>query len=154
MKAGQWMPKIQQVIINDIPIPVPGQNQLLVKITSASLCSSDLLSITRPGLEAPVTLGHEAVGVIEKVHNSIRESPFKVGDAIGFLHYIGGCFECEGCQLHSLLCKDGKTQIQGFTEPGFFAEYGLVDVRNAIHLPKQWSPETASVFFCAGLSGV
>ncbi|KAK4941417.1 hypothetical protein LTR10_018686 [Elasticomyces elasticus] len=153
MKAGQWDPKQNKVIVNELPIPEPGSNEILVKITSASLCHSDIMSIERPGLEEPFTMGHEGVGIIDKLHPSVEGKGYSVGDAIGFLYIVGCCFECEGCMVHNLQCLNGKPEIQGFTKPGFFAEYAVVDYRNAVQLPKQFSLKTSSVFFCAGITG-
>jgi propanol-preferring alcohol dehydrogenase len=153
MRAGQWDPRTQSVDINEVRIPEPGPTELLVKITSASLCHSDIMSIERPDLQTPFTLGHEAVGTIDKMPPSIKDSKFKVGDAIGFLCYLGACFECDACMIHNTLCKNGELEIQGFTQPGFFAEYAVVVWRSAIHLPNQWNLQTSSVFFCAGLTG-
>ena len=152
MRAGQWDPKQNKIVINEVPIPEPGPNEILVKITSASLCHSDIISIERPNLEEPFTPGHEGVGIIEKLHSSSQGKGFKVGDAIGFLYILGCCFECEGCMVHNLQCLNGKPEIQGFTQPGFFAEYAIVDYRNAVILPEKWSLKTSSVFFCAGIT--
>ncbi|EXJ83945.1 hypothetical protein A1O3_04612 [Capronia epimyces CBS 606.96] len=152
MKAGQWEPKQKKVVINEIPVPAPGPHQVLVKITSASLCHTDIMAIDDPDREEPLTLGHEGVGVISQLHPSAEGKGFKVGDAIGFLYILGCCFECEGCMVHQRLCLNGKPEMQGWSEPGFFSEYAIVDYRNAIHLPKHWSLKTSSVFFCAGMT--
>lgn len=153
MKAGQWDPKQKKVVINEVAIPEPGPNEIVVKITSASLCHSDFLSIERTGLEEPYTLGHEGVGIVDKLHPSAEGKGYKHGDAIGFLYILGCCFECEGCMVHNMQCLNGKPETQGFTKPGFFAEYAIVDYRNAIHLPESWSLKTSSVFFCGGITG-
>ncbi|KAK5462946.1 hypothetical protein LTS15_002658 [Exophiala xenobiotica] len=152
MKAGQWDPKQKKVVVNEVPIPEPGPNEILVKITSASLCHTDIISIERPGLEEPFTPGHEGVGIINRIHPSADGKGYQLGDAIGFLYILGCCFECEACMVHNLLCTNGKPELSGFTKPGFFAEYAIVDYRNAIHLPEQWSLKTSSVFFCAGMT--
>jgi propanol-preferring alcohol dehydrogenase len=153
MKAGQWDPKQDKVVINEVPKPEPGLNEIVVKITSASLCHTDIMAIERPDLEEPFTLGHEGVGIIDQIHPSVEGKGYKIGDAIGFLYILGCCFECEGCMVHNLLCLNGEPGIQGFGKPGFFAEYAIVDYRNAIRLPEKWSLKTSSVFFCAGITG-
>lgn len=152
MRAGQWDPQQEKVVINRIPIPSPGPNEMVVKITSASLCHTDIISIERPEITEPFTLGHEGVGIIDSIHPSAEGKGFKIGDAIGFLYILGCCFECEGCQVHNLLCLEGKPELSGFTKPGFFAEYAIVDYRNSIILPSHWNLKTSSVFFCAGMT--
>ncbi len=87
------------VQVNEIPIPeIARDNQILVKIASASLCHSDLMLLdgTFPGPGRPVTIGHEAVGIVEKC--GARVKGFRAGDRIGFLYITGCC--CEFKSLH------------------------------------------------------
>lgn len=103
--------------------------------------------------EHPVTLGHEGVGFIEKIHPSAEGKGFKVGDAIGFNYFLGVCFECDGCQVHNLRCERASPQLQGFVADGYFQEYNVVDYRNAVILPKELDMERAAPLFCAGITG-
>ncbi|KAI1615937.1 alcohol dehydrogenase [Exophiala viscosa] len=150
MRAGQWDPNQKRIVINDVRVPEPGPNELLVKIASASLCHSDIMAMDQ--IEATFTPGHEGVGYVCQVHESVEGKGFKVGDAVGFLYIIGCCFECEGCMVHNMLCQKGEPKIQGRNIDGFFAEYAVVDWRSAIILPTQWEVERSSVFFCAGIT--
>ncbi|KAK0812843.1 hypothetical protein LTR02_003120 [Friedmanniomyces endolithicus] len=167
MRAGQWDPvrspygvaKIdrshtapqeqKKVVIREVSVPEAGPGQFLVKIASASLCHSDILSIEANNT---ATLGHEGAGYIEKMHSSVEDKGFKVGDPIGFLYIIGCCFECEGCMIHNIHCVTGKQLLQGFTTDGFFAEYAVVDYQNAMKLPESIDIKTASPIFCAGIT--
>ncbi|KAH8651836.1 alcohol dehydrogenase [Tricladium varicosporioides] len=151
MKAAQWDPKQKKMVVNELPIPEPGENQFLVKMASASLCHSDIMAIEAPR-EEPVTIGHEGVGYVQKLHPSAEGKGFKEGDAVGFLYIIGCCFECEGCMIHNLSCSSGKQLLQGFTTDGFFAEYAVVDYHNAIILPKSLDIKSAAPIFCAGIT--
>lgn len=78
------------VRINEVPVPEITENEILVKIASASLCHSDLMLLNGEfeGPGRPVTLGHEGVGYVEKLGANVKG--FKPGDRIGFL-YIKGC---------------------------------------------------------------
>lgn len=58
---------------------------MLVRIKAASLCHSDLMQNLRPDDGKTYTLGHEGVGVIEKIHPSVEGKGFRVGDPVGFL---------------------------------------------------------------------
>jgi propanol-preferring alcohol dehydrogenase len=143
----------KKIVVNEVPIPEPGENQFLVKMASASLCHSDMMAIEAPRTE-PVTIGHEGVGIVtSKIHPSAAGKGFKEGDAVGFLYIIGCCFECEGCQIHNLSCSSGKQLLQGFTTDGFFAEYAVVDYHNAVILPSNLDIKTAAPIFCAGITG-
>ncbi|KAK0354485.1 hypothetical protein LTR91_017742 [Friedmanniomyces endolithicus] len=167
MRAGQWDPvrspygveeidrshagpqEQKKVVIREVSIPEAGPGQFLVKIASASLCHSDIISIEANNT---ATLGHEGAGYIEKMHASVEDKGFNVGDPIGFLYIIGCCFECEGCMIHNLHCVTGKQLLQGFTTDGFFAEYAVVDYQNAMKLPESIDIKTASPIFCAGIT--
>ncbi|KIX92800.1 uncharacterized protein Z520_11463 [Fonsecaea multimorphosa CBS 102226] len=137
--------------IDEIPIPSISENEMLVKIASASLCHSDLMLFegSIPATE-PVVMGHEGVGYVEKLGANVKG--FKPGDGIGFLYIKGVCFECEGCMVHNLNCKLGTARLQGFQSDGFFAEYAAVDYRNAIILPENLPMETSAPYFCAGIT--
>jgi D-arabinose 1-dehydrogenase-like Zn-dependent alcohol dehydrogenase len=48
---------------------------------------SDLMMYTRAN-EEPITMGHEGVGIIEKIHPSAEGKGFKVGDAVGCGYFL------------------------------------------------------------------
>ena len=152
-KVTDTLEKTQKkIVVNELPVPEPGENQFLVKMASASLCHSDLMAIEAPRTD-PVTIGHEGVGFVTKLHPSTVGKGFKEGDAVGFLYIIGCCFECEGCQIHNLSCSSGKQLLQGFTTDGFLAEYAVVDYHNAVILPNNLDIKKAAPIFCAGITG-
>ena len=65
MKAVVWT-GINTVEIQEVPIPKPGQQQVLIQVKGAGLCSTDLhimaghLELAKP----PHILGHEIAGII------------------------------------------------------------------------------------------
>lgn len=139
------------MVINEVPVPEPGPGQVLIKVSSASLCHSDLMHQNRVD-GPPITLGHEGVGIITKVHPSAEGKGFSVGDHVGCGYIIGCCFECEGCLTHNLLCSSGKQKLQGFTADGFFAEYAVEDWQNLAKLPESMDLTKAAPIFCAGIT--
>ncbi|KAL4919147.1 chaperonin 10-like protein [Aspergillus aurantiobrunneus] len=152
MKAAQWDPKQQKAVVNEIPIPEPAPNQILVKMASASLCHSDILAISQPDLTEPFTIGHEGAGYVARLGADCTDKGFQEGNPVGFLYINGCCFECEGCLVHNMLCSQGKPTVAGFGSFGFFQEYAAVDWQNAIHLPPQLPPARSSAVFCAGIT--
>ncbi|CAI7580118.1 unnamed protein product [Penicillium manginii] len=121
-------------------------------MASASLCHSDLMSIGRPDLTDPFTIGHEGAGYVYQLGANCQEKGFEAGNPVGFLYINGCCFECEGCMVHNNLCTNGSPKIAGFGEFGFFQEYVAVDWQNIIHLPKALDPKRSSAIFCAGIT--
>uniref|UniRef100_A0A8H7TI45 Enoyl reductase (ER) domain-containing protein n=1 Tax=Bionectria ochroleuca TaxID=29856 RepID=A0A8H7TI45_BIOOC len=106
MKAGQINPQSLKVEINDVPIPKPNENEILVKIHCASLCHSDIM-IFEPNdemvyPEKPTTMGHEATGQIIEMGSNVKG--FKKGDNIGFLPATNVCFNCVPCKQVTLFC--------------------------------------------------
>ncbi|KAF7563277.1 hypothetical protein G7046_g858 [Stylonectria norvegica] len=151
MQAGQWSVEEKKILINTIPVPKPGPNEFLVKIRSASLCHSDIMAINDN--KETVTLGHEGLGHIVSIDPSAKDKGFEIGDAVGFLYILGCCFECDGCMIHNLFCETGKPRLQGFSTDGFFAEYALVDIHNAVKLnEKLWNMDSGCAIFCAGIT--
>ncbi|RFU26281.1 hypothetical protein B7463_g10044, partial [Scytalidium lignicola] len=143
MKAARFHPDTKKVSVDIIDVPVPGDNEILVKIRSASLCHSDLMLLhgTRPIEDtAPVTMGHEGAGYVEGF--------FTLKDVA----LTSVVVECKGCRLHNLNCTKSQGLLQGFDTDGMLAEYATVDYRNTVHLPESISLDTASAFFCAGFT--
>lgn len=98
-------------------------------------------------------MGHEAVGFISAIHPSVKDKGFKVGDRVGLFWIVDCCFNCEGCDLNGTLCVTGKGKVQGLQADGYFAEYAVIDARNALHLPESLPMEKMSPLFCAGITG-
>ncbi len=73
-----------KVEIRDLPVPVPGPYQALVKTEAACLCNatdSKLVAGKFPGVEQyPLALGHESVGIVTQVGDKVRH--FQVGDRV------------------------------------------------------------------------
>jgi len=91
--------------------------------------------------------------VIEKLHPSAEGKGFQVGDRVGFLYIVDGCYECDGCLTHNMLCVTGKAKVQGLNAHGFFADYAVQDWQNLAKLPKEVALEKCSPIFCAGITG-
>lgn len=157
-RAAQYMSETNSISVNEVPLPVPSKDQLLIKIAAASLCHSDmmLLEPNDTGLilgdGKPVTIGHEATGTILSVPESCTDPTLKVGAKVGFLCPEGVCYECEGCQIHNSWCKNGTPIMSGFGRDGFFQEYVVTNWRNAIVLPDALDIYYAAPLFCAGVT--
>jgi isopropanol dehydrogenase (NADP+) len=89
------MHQIGSVGVIDKPIPAIGPNDALVRTTAALICTSDTHTVAGAiGERKDITLGHEAVGVIEKLGAAVQG--FKVGDRV-VVNAITPCFKCENC---------------------------------------------------------
>lgn len=72
---------------------------------------------------------------------------------IGWLRIVDCCFDCDGCQVHNLLCERGTLEIMGTSADGNFQEYVAVQYRNAVVLPTTgMNPAEAAPSSCAGVT--
>ena len=83
--------QVGDVRLHDEPVPVPGPDEQLVRVTTVGVCGSDLHWLTEAGigdarLEKPLVLGHEFAGVVE--NGPLRGQRVAVDPAIS-------CGECE-----------------------------------------------------------
>ncbi|KAI4605069.1 hypothetical protein J4E80_010752 [Alternaria sp. BMP 0032] len=158
MRAQQYDARDNKLHLNEIPIPTPREHEILVKMGSASLCHTDamLFEPNDQGLilgKNPVTIGHEGTGRVVSTGSGDIARTFKEGDPVGFLCAVDCCFVCYACKnVHNAWCATGETKIQGFSADGYFAEYAVVDAREAIILPENLDPKTSAPLFCAGVT--
>ncbi|MDP5226254.1 MULTISPECIES: NAD(P)-dependent alcohol dehydrogenase [Arthrobacter] len=135
MKALQYTAIGQAPEIRDVPIPVPGAGQVLVKVTAAGVCHSDQFVMSLPedayrgsGFPLPMTLGHEGVGVVHQVGAGV--SSVAVGDAVA-IYGPWGCGLCHLCQQgKENYCERAKRDgifPPGLGRDGTMAEYVLID---------------------------
>lgn len=99
----------------------PAEGEVLIRVKMAGLCGSDLHRYLgdRPVKQYPMILGHEFVGIIEKVGRNVQE--FKVGDRVVANPYFT-CGKCMFCiSGHRNLCRSRFSL--GIDVPGCFAEY-------------------------------
>ena len=59
--------------IEDVPTPDPGPDEVLVRVHACGVCASDLHVVQgiTPAANLPITLGHEAAGVVEAVGDDV-----------------------------------------------------------------------------------
>lgn len=95
--------------ICDEPVPEPAPHEALVRVGSVGVCGSDV-HIYRDGrsngneLEKPLVLGHEAVGVVEKLGADVTS--LSVGQRV-FVEPQNSCLRCEDClRGNSNLCPN------------------------------------------------
>jgi len=116
----------QDIRVEGVPKPQPGDRELVIKIHSASVCGTDLRIFHgqhRMYSEGTRRIpGHEVAGTISKIGKSV--SGFTVGQKV-FVAPNMGCGHCEQCiSGNNNLCKD--YDALGVTIDGGFAEYMLV----------------------------
>ena len=106
--------------IQDIPIPVPGPGEVLIKVIQTGVCGTDLHVHEGDFYAAfPLIPGHEIVGTVDGVGDGVTS--FQVGERVTVNPNIS-CGQCHACRSgRPLLCRS-LTGI-GINCPGGFAEY-------------------------------
>jgi len=111
--------------VMDIPEPVPGAGQVLLKVESAGICGTDLhIQHGRfPKVRPPVTLGHEFSGQVTAVGTGVKN--WVSGDRVAVETEAFSCGECR-------YCRSGLTNLcfqrlaYGYSVDGGFASFVTV----------------------------
>lgn len=104
--------------IVDVELDDPGPGEVLIKITAAGLCHSDLSVVdgNRPR-PLPMLLGHEGAGIIEQVGPGV--DGLKVGDHVVTV-FLPRCGQCDNCRTDGKLpCIPGSASNNAGYLPGF-----------------------------------
>lgn len=120
--------KAKTVEIVDKPVPEIEPDEVLVKVTGAGLCHSDL-HIIEDG-DSPLvgeTLGHEGAGIVDQVGADV--SRWKAGDPV-LISLVLSCGECRECLAgRDVQCLVASPRgslaplAPGIGAPGAMAEY-------------------------------
>ena len=162
----------QPIQIEELDLEGPGPGEVLVRVTAAGLCHSDLSVVNgnRPR-PTPMVLGHEAAGVVEETGSGVKG--LSVGDHVVFV-FVPSCGSCGPCaEGRPALCEPGAaanakgTLLSGETRlkrgeetvhhaigVSCFAEYAVVSERSLVKIDSTLSPEEAALFGCAVITGV
>lgn len=140
-----------KIKIQEKDIPEPGEEEILVKVRSSSICHSDKFCVdgVRPDLEYPRIPGHEVAGVVEEVGEDVEN--WKKGDRVGVGWHGGHCFECEPCRRGNFLHCENQ-EITGLTRDGGHAEYMTARKEAVAKIPEDLSYEEAAPIMCAGVT--
>jgi propanol-preferring alcohol dehydrogenase len=148
MKAARVQDGVVRVL--DVPEPVMGKGDALVRISAAGVCHSDLhLARGDWGFASSGLIGHEAIGTVEAVDEE-AERFVAVGDRVILgLGGSGGGFWCGACEY----CLSGRPRHCAQTKPvmGTFAEHFSAWAPGLVKLPDVLDDQEASLA-CGGLT--
>lgn len=122
-KPGLWL--------DEVPVPEPGINDVLVKIQKTSICGTDVHiykwdTWAQKTIRTPMVIGHEWVGIIEAVGSNVHDL-FEGEVVSGEGHLVcGHCRNCLAGRRH--LCMN--TRGVGVNRDGAFAEYLCIPASN------------------------
>jgi threonine 3-dehydrogenase len=126
------------MVLRDVPRPVCGASDVLIKVHYAGVCGTDLHiwewdSWASNRLKPPVVIGHEFAGEVAELGRDAEAAGLlAVGDLVTAEGHVvcGHCLHCRIGEGH--LCR--RTQIIGVDRDGAFAEYIAMPASNVMKL--------------------
>jgi len=132
---------------DDVPLPDPGINDVLIKVHKTGICGTDLHIYewdewARSAIKTPLVIGHEFVGEVAAVGSNVAD--FHAGEIVsGEGHVVcGRCRNCLAGRRH--LCAN--TQGVGVNRAGAFAEYISLPVSNVWRHSAHVTLDIAAIF--------
>lgn len=153
MKAVRYHGPGRPFRLEEVDRREPAPGEVLVRVTASGMCHTELHF--KSGLldlgVAPITMGHEVVGRIEKAGEG--GSPERAGERVIVYYYLG-CMRCAYCRSgDEHLCPNLRAEY-GFISDGGYAEYMTVPARNAVPLPDAISDVEAAPIGCGVTTAV
>lgn len=152
MRAAVWH-GYKDLRIEEKPVPEPGEGQVLIRVNWAGICGTDrheyegpnFIPVKKPhrltGRVAPLTIGHEFSGRIEKLGTGV--DGWNIGDRVT----ANGSLTCGKCEA----CKSGRYNIcqklgfLGVGDDGAFADYVVVEAAKLFAIPENVTQREAAV---------
>lgn len=134
MLAARLVKPGEPLRLDELPVPEPAADEVLVKVMACGLCGTDLhLAVAGdiPVERTPITLGHEGAGVVVAAGRDAKS--LREGDRVVLFPaaYCGACRFC--LQGRHSLCE--RSKVYGMARDGALAEYVAAPERAVIPLP-------------------
>lgn len=142
----------EPLVLVDLPVPVPCEKEILVKVSACGVCHTELDEIEgrTPPPRLPVILGHQVVGRL--VDSGPGAKLFKKEERVGVAWIYSACGTCNFClEGNENLCPEFRAT--GRDVNGGYAEYITVPEDFAIKIPDVFTDVEAAPLLCAGAIG-
>ncbi|KAE8379068.1 chaperonin 10-like protein [Aspergillus bertholletiae] len=142
-----------QLTVEDVPVPSPGPDQLLIKMNVTGLCYSDIhymledLPLPRMGDYGVRSPGHEGAGVVVAVGSGVIG--WKVGDRAGIAPTWDTCMSCDLCSS-DMECHCPHAVPTGLKVPGTYQQYIVSPARYTTLIPNGVDDFSAGPIMCSG----
>ncbi len=144
MKAIAKTKRKKGMELINVPTPQIGLRDVLIKVTLASICGTDVhiydwTRWARQRFTPPRIIGHEFVGIVEKIGNEVTH--VKIGDRVSAESHIscGHCYQCNNG--YSEVCRNLK--LLGVDYDGALSEYLVLPEhvlwKNNSNIPDKWA---------------
>ena len=131
---------IKSMTMGTRPEPEPGPDEALLRVSGTGICGSDLAGFLglSPRRKPPLVLGHEAIGIVEKMPLSpppyADAWSFRVGQRV-VVNPIVPCGVCENCRIGKInICESWR--LLGMDRiDGAFADFVKIKATNVFPIP-------------------
>ncbi len=137
-EKGIWM--------QERPVPVPGHNDVLIKVIKSSICGTDLHIYkwdewAQNTIPVPMIIGHEYVGRVAAIGSEVKS--VQIGDRVTSEGHIA-CGHCRNCRRgRQHICE--KTIGIGVNIDGAFADYVSIPSNNVMKISPEIPDEIVSI---------
>ena len=138
-EVGLWM--------ENVPVPEPGPNDVLIKVRKSAICGTDVHiwnwdAWAQKTIPVPMVVGHEFVGEVAEIGSAVTK--YHVGERVsGEGHIV--CGKCRNCRAgRGHLCH--YTKGVGVNRPGSFGEFVCIPEHNVVSIPDDVPDEVAAIF--------
>jgi len=138
--------------LKEIRTPHPEAHEIRIKNIACGVCRTDIhvAEGDLPLKKSPLVLGHEVVGIVDKVGDQV--SNFEIGDRAGIAWLNSTCGQCKFCLSgRENLCP--QALFTGWNADGGFSEYSVIDADFAFHLSEKQSLLEIAPLMCPGIAG-
>ena len=148
----------------ELPTPEPTGKQVLLAITHAGVCHSDLhiwegeydlgsrgkMRLTDRGVVLPLAMGHEIVGKVLKWGPEANNAGLKVGDHMIVFPWVG-CGKCAACTAdEDNMCLTPRSL--GVYQHGGYATHVLAPEPRHLVPVGNLDPSLAATYACSGIT--
>ena len=132
--------------MEEVPVPEPGLNEVIIKVSKSAICGTDLHiyewdTWAQKTIRTPMTIGHEYMGHIHSLGAGVRN--LKIGDRVTGEGHIA-CGHCRNCRRSKEHVCENTVGI-GVHLDGSFAEYVKIPSSNIVPLDNRIPDEWAAI---------
>jgi len=174
MKAAVLEQLNTPLVIEEVELDEPKDNEILVKIAAIGMCHSDIHCIKGDlSVPLPIVLGHEAAGTVEKVGRNV--TGLQPGDkvVVTVAPYCGNCPACimgvpSSCETDpqtamlmgtmtdgtKRLKRQNGDELNHFMAQSSFAEYAVVERSATVKVPDDAPLDVVCMLGCGASTGI
>jgi D-arabinose 1-dehydrogenase-like Zn-dependent alcohol dehydrogenase len=138
----------EELRLHHVPVPVPGPDEVLIRVAYCGVCRHDLLTRAGafPRAQVPVTLGHQVSGHVDAVGTHVDS--LSVGQRVMTMIFTG-CGQCPACRGGAeSVCQEQTPRFLGEDFDGGYAEYVAVKARTVTVVPDDVGLPEAAILTC------